>query len=69
MPETVMITTPNCPMCGKPSEVAVEGLGYRQWKAGKLIQNALPGLTTDERELLKTGSHPECWEKIFKGDE
>lgn len=69
MPETVMITAPNCPMCGKPSEVEVDSLGYSQWKAGKLIQNALPRLTVDERELLMTGCHPECWENIFKGDE
>jgi hypothetical protein len=32
-----------------------------------LIQNALPSLTSDEREALMTGMCPSCWEKMFAG--
>ena len=35
------------------------------WKAGELIQNAMPRLTSDEREFIKTGITPEEWQEIF----
>tara|TARA_R100000315_G_C5196246_1_gene114931 strand:- start:553 stop:747 length:195 start_codon:yes stop_codon:yes gene_type:complete len=35
------------------------------WKAGELIQNAMPRLTSDEREFIKTGITAEEWQEIF----
>ena len=35
------------------------------WKAGELIQNAMPWLNADEREFIKTGITPEEWQEIF----
>jgi len=35
------------------------------WKAGELIQNAMPRLTADEREFIKTGITSEEWQEIF----
>lgn len=34
--------------------------------SGKLIQNAFPELTPEQREFLQTGSSPEEWEELFK---
>jgi len=31
----------------------------------KYIQDAFPYLSTGEREQIMTGTHPECWEKMF----
>jgi hypothetical protein len=40
--------------------------GYVAWKEmGYNIQDALPDLTADERELLMTGTHAHCWEKMW----
>lgn len=35
------------------------------WKAGTLIQNAFPNLSTDEREFLISGTTKEEWEEAF----
>ena len=39
------------------------------WASGKLIQNAFPDLSPDEREFLQTGITTEEWETRFKGEE
>lgn len=54
-----------CPMCGKGSTVEVSEEGFNKWRKGELIQNAFPELKSDERELLITGTHSECWDKLF----
>ena len=35
------------------------------WQGGELIQNAMPNLSADEREFIKTGITPEEWENVF----
>ena len=39
------------------------------WKAGELIQTAMPRLNTDEREFIKSGYTAEDWEEIFAQEE
>jgi len=39
--------------------------GIAEWKNGKLIQDALPTLTTNQREFLLTGMTPEEWKRVF----
>lgn len=40
------------------------------WKSRRqLIQDAMPNLTADEREFIKTGYTPEDWAKIFPPEE
>ena len=34
---------------------------YDDWKAGQLIQNAMPQLSSEEREFLMTGITPAEW--------
>lgn len=34
-------------------------------EAGEPIQVALPDRPSDFREMLITGTHPECWNRIF----
>lgn len=47
-------------------EIAVTQQQIDSWMAGELIQNAMPNLTPDQREFIKTGITPETWEKLFK---
>ena len=45
-------------------DVALEQLS--SWQVdGVLIQNAMPHLTPDEREFIKTGITPEEWDSAF----
>ena len=35
------------------------------WAGGVFVQNAMPHLSVDDREFIKTGSTPEEWEDLF----
>lgn len=45
-------------------DVAAEEI--KAWKSGMLIQDAMPRLTTDEREFMMTGITAEEWEKHYE---
>jgi len=63
------MTTPKCIMCGKYGEVEVpSSAGYFRWKhQGVPIQTALADMSEADREQLKTGTHPACWDAMFEG--
>jgi hypothetical protein len=48
------------PNCGKTFTLPVTEGEYKNWKDGMLIQDAMPSLTQDDRELLISGTCPEC---------
>lgn len=54
-----------CPFCGNYHGVQVSEADYYAWQDGKLIQNAMPYLSADDREILMTGICPECWNGMF----
>lgn len=56
-----------CTICGKGRIVKVSKIGYDRWLRGELIQNALPELSVDDRELLMSGICGECFDKLFGG--
>ena len=39
------------------------------WESGTLIQNAMPHLSADEREFVKTGMTPTEWNELFGEEE
>lgn len=39
------------------------------WEMGELIQNAMPNLSADDREFIKTGITGEEWDQLFGGAE
>ncbi len=48
-------------------EIDVTQEQLRSWRQdGVLIQNAMPHLTPDEREFIKTGITPEEWDSAFQ---
>lgn len=59
-----------CPLCGKVNYVEVSAIGFMRWQEeGVNIQNALPELSDNEREMLITGICPNCWDsehEVFK---
>jgi hypothetical protein len=61
----VAVRTPPCAMCGQTTDLEVDAAGMRMWHGGAHIQRAFPQLAPAERELLLTGTHPACWDKMF----
>lgn len=57
-----------CPICDNAHTVTVPKDGYRKWRAGAMIQSALPSLSADDREMLVTGICSSCWETHFGED-
>jgi len=59
------------PFTGKTHtlDIAVTSEQIARWQGGELIQNAMPNLTPDEREFIKTGVTAEEWEAAFGGEE
>jgi len=58
-----------CPFCSHVNYITVNEQDYYRWEDGELIQNAFPYLSAEERELLKTGICPSCWDKMFPPEE
>lgn len=54
-----------CEWCEKSYELEVPVKGFRLWKKGELIQDAMPELSADERELLISGTCGKCWNVMF----
>lgn len=67
MYEVIYKTTP-CFKCGESSELLLPKEGIRKWLDGAYVQEAFPNESADVRELIKTGIHPECWDKIMGSD-
>lgn len=64
-PETEIQMGQRCPVCRKWSSVTVDAPGMMKWKRGALIQDAFPDMTKEDREILLTGTHPECWKTLW----
>lgn len=62
-----MKITRTSPFSGKENtlEIAVTQEQIDSWRNGELIQNAMPNLSADEREFIKTGITSEEWEELF----
>ena len=62
-----MLITRTSPFSGitNSMEIAVTQAQLDAWESGTLIQDAMPNLSADEREFIKTGITPEEWEELF----
>ena len=65
------VVTKRCVLCGSNGMLEnVDALGFIRWsELGENIQDALPELDADQRELLMTGTHAHCWEKMWGDDD
>jgi hypothetical protein len=61
LPGIIEVRTPRCCVCNKSSVIKVDGDRYREWQRGTYVQTAFPEMRDDDRELLVSGTHPECW--------
>lgn len=67
MPGLTVDVVKTCVFCGKVHTLIVDRLRYEQWQTGSLIQVAFPDMSVDQREILISGTCPECWEKNMGG--
>jgi len=64
--ELFVIKTPTCMQCGQFETFMVLEEQYTALMNNDLpIQDIFPDWSADRREQLITGTHPECWKKIF----
>lgn len=55
-----------CVNCGTKHTIMVPTGAYKRWASGQAkIQDALPMLSADERELLMSHICQRCFDKIF----
>jgi hypothetical protein len=57
--------TAKCSGCNQSFYLAVTDEQIRNWRGGTLIQNAMPNLSDDERELLISGTCGTCFDRMF----
>lgn len=62
-----MIIEAECRICGKTKSLNVDYDRVQKWMNGMLIQDAFPEMPVEDRELLISGTCPECWDKLFNG--
>lgn len=55
-----------CVICGSTHVIKVPQSGYERWTSGKKhIQDAMPSVSADNREMLMSGICPVCFNKLF----
>jgi len=66
-----MKITRKSPLTGitRTKEIDVTIAQILAWEEGELIQNAMPQLSADDREFVKTGITGEEWDQLFGGAE
>jgi len=54
-----------CPQCGEPTVIKIDDYDLERFKAmskGMLVGQAFSHWSVQERELLMTGLHAQCWD-------
>ena len=54
-----------CIKCAEAQHITVGHADLDAWQGGKSIQNAMPYLSADDREILISGICGECFDKIY----
>lgn len=58
--------TKECIHCGKETEFSVTKDEYqRLFIDNEYVQSVFPNLSNEEREVMISGTHPECWKEMF----
>ena len=67
----MMVIEKTSPFSGNVNRMSIQVTQAQidAWLNGELIQNAMPNVSADEREFIKTGITPEEWEETFGGKE
>lgn len=69
MSQTAIIVCRPCAVCGRQAVVDMPLAAAKAWQAGVHIQRAWPEADAGTRELLISGTHPACWDELWKDTE
>ena len=65
----VIVKTKPCCVCGNYEVWSMDRELVDRWRGGENIQEVFPNMSAGEREVLITGTHPACWDKLFPEEE
>lgn len=54
-----------CIKCASERIIEAPVKGLAEWSHGGLIQDAMPDLSAEDREMLISGICPSCWEEMI----
>lgn len=58
--------TNSCYHCGQENIITIDQQDYKLWKVNQtFVQLVFPELSPEQREILISGTHPECWDEVF----
>ena len=63
-PDTLSIIAV-CRQCRRDETITVGMMDYALWKGGAYIQEAMPYLTPDQREMLISNTCGPCFDRMF----
>jgi len=63
--DTIAVKTKTCMVCDKYEVWSLDREAVIRWQEGENIQSAFPDMKAADREVLITGTHPACWDKLF----
>jgi hypothetical protein len=58
-----------CTCCNQTKTLQVSKRGYDRWVKGELIQNAIPEVPFNDREILISQTCSDCFDRLFAEDE
>ncbi len=62
--------TETCRTCGSQESIRVQTKDLAAWKNGEVIQEAMPYLDADQREMMISNTCSKCWDELFpEGDD
>lgn len=67
--EPTCLIVVRCLSCNEQHSLTVPTAGWVRWMQGYLIQDALPSLNPDQRELLISNTCPACFSAMFEQDD
>jgi hypothetical protein len=68
MSEMIVVKTKTCMVCNKYEILSLNREAVTKWREGENIQSAFPDMKAADREVLISGTHPACWDKLFSGE-
>ena len=57
--------TRRCPVCYKTGTIMVDEQELLHYLRGNYVQDSFKTMPAPLREQIITGTHPECWQKMF----
>ena len=63
--DLVTYITPDCPFCHLNEHFKLPAADVAKLQAGEPVQDVFPDRPRSEREQIRTGIHPSCWEEEF----